>query len=64
MDRMMTQISAVLRDDEIILFALCNDGTLWRRNAAQGEAWVSVKNVPQYEIESGKLASYATSEEA
>lgn len=65
-NRKIAQLSTLVRDtddgQEIILFAIANDGTLWRRNAKSGSDWKLVKNVPQSTVKGE--ASYKSSQHA
>lgn len=59
MNRKIVQITAVPWTDcsesgnsytsHIELFALCNDGTVWFRNAGGGGPWVQIQPIPKGE---------------
>ena len=56
MNRKIVQIKVVptdAYDKRILIVALCNDGTLWRRwydSSIERESWLQFENIPEGEI--------------
>lgn len=47
--RKIIQVSVAPESDHYpeLIYALCNDGTIWKLDIKYGDGWIEIENVPQ-----------------
>ena len=49
MKRKVVQITSAVMFDSVVIHALCDDGTVWRKLLGVGPAWIQLPAIPDQE---------------